>query len=80
MMWPRPYRPALPAEQIGTIFTQGAGSQWDPEVVRHFLACRYDLFAICQGSERVSISNAVENAVNIGRRSPSDFATNGAHG
>jgi putative nucleotidyltransferase with HDIG domain len=33
----RPYRDALPVEEAMHILTQGAGSQWDPEVVKCFL-------------------------------------------
>jgi putative nucleotidyltransferase with HDIG domain len=33
----RPYRDALPQDEAMDILTRGAGSQWDPEIVRCFL-------------------------------------------
>jgi HD-GYP domain-containing protein (c-di-GMP phosphodiesterase class II) len=36
----RPYRPGLPAEKIDAIFREGAGVQWDAEVVAAYFACR----------------------------------------
>src|SRR5438034_5423934 len=38
MMSPRPYRPALPTAQIDAILPDGAGKQWDPIAVEHFMA------------------------------------------
>jgi len=37
MMTDRPYRNALPQSEAVDILTNGAGSQWDPEIVRCFL-------------------------------------------
>ena len=39
MLCDRPYRAALCPQQIEAALTAGAGSQWDGEVIRHFLAC-----------------------------------------
>src|SRR5262249_54169589 len=44
----RSYRPALPADEVDAVLTAGAGTQWDPEVIDHFLACRRELHGICQ--------------------------------
>jgi putative two-component system response regulator len=33
----RPYRPAMPPEQAAQVLRDGAGSQWDPSLVRVFL-------------------------------------------
>jgi HD-GYP domain-containing protein (c-di-GMP phosphodiesterase class II) len=47
MMSSRPYRPALAAARIERIFTDGAGGQWDPDVIRTFMSCceeLYDMF------------------------------------
>jgi HD-GYP domain-containing protein (c-di-GMP phosphodiesterase class II) len=63
MMSPRPYRRAVPARQIDAILEEGAGTQWDPEVVRHFLACRQELYSICQRGIGESVFVAVENAI-----------------
>jgi response regulator RpfG family c-di-GMP phosphodiesterase len=35
----RPYRPGLPVKEALAILEQGAGSQWDPNLVRRFEAC-----------------------------------------
>jgi HD-GYP domain-containing protein (c-di-GMP phosphodiesterase class II) len=44
MMSPRRYRPALAPPQIDALFLQGAGKQWDPTVVEHFMACRHQIY------------------------------------
>jgi HD-GYP domain-containing protein (c-di-GMP phosphodiesterase class II) len=44
MMSSRRYRPALVPPQIDTLFRQGAGKQWDPEIVDHFMACRQHIY------------------------------------
>ncbi|MEX0794302.1 MAG: HD-GYP domain-containing protein [Pirellulaceae bacterium] len=36
----RPYRRGMPDEKVDAIFHAGAGSQWDPQVVEAFFACR----------------------------------------
>jgi HD-GYP domain-containing protein (c-di-GMP phosphodiesterase class II) len=42
MRSPRPYRPPLPKAQVEDILAKGAGKQWDPCVVEHYLAgCPY---------------------------------------
>jgi HD-GYP domain-containing protein (c-di-GMP phosphodiesterase class II) len=64
MMAARPYRPAMPPHRLETIMTQGAGSQWDPHVVAHFMACRQDLYGICQRGIGESLCLAVDHAVN----------------
>jgi HD-GYP domain-containing protein (c-di-GMP phosphodiesterase class II) len=63
MMATRPYRPALPPPQLEAIMTQGAGSQWDPHVVACFMACRQDLYGICQRGIGESLCLAVDHAV-----------------
>jgi hypothetical protein len=40
MMSARRYRTPLTPPQIDVVFTQGAGTQWDPVVVEQFMACR----------------------------------------
>jgi response regulator RpfG family c-di-GMP phosphodiesterase len=44
----RPHRPAQTPAQLEAILIDGAGSQWDPLVVRHFLACRQEIYTIAQ--------------------------------
>lgn len=39
----RPYRCGMPDEKVDAIFRAGAGTQWDPEVVEAFFACRDQL-------------------------------------
>jgi len=50
MMAARPYRSSLNPESINGIFQEGAGTQWDPQIVRVFLDNRKELYAICQQS------------------------------
>jgi HD-GYP domain-containing protein (c-di-GMP phosphodiesterase class II) len=44
MMSPRRYRPARTPPSIDRIFLEGAGKQFDPEVVAHFMACRHEIY------------------------------------
>jgi HD-GYP domain-containing protein (c-di-GMP phosphodiesterase class II) len=66
MMSCRPYRRALPARTIDQIMTEGAGKQWDQDVVRAFMACRQELYQICQKGIGASAAAAVEHAANRG--------------
>jgi HD-GYP domain-containing protein (c-di-GMP phosphodiesterase class II) len=62
----RPYRPALPPDHIDVIMAEGAGSQWDPEIIASFMACRHDLYLICQRGLGDSVFVAVERALAMG--------------
>jgi len=66
MMANRPYRPALPTHRIDTIMSAGAGSQWDPCIIEHFMVCRHELYSICQRGLGDSVFAAVERALNLG--------------
>jgi HD-GYP domain-containing protein (c-di-GMP phosphodiesterase class II) len=48
----RPYRGAISTEQVDAILAEGAGSQWDPVVVNHFMACRQEVYAVRQKDPR----------------------------
>ena len=45
---------------------EGAGSQWDPAIIPHFMACRHELYPICQRGLGDSVFAAVERALNLG--------------
>ncbi|HUG89656.1 MAG TPA: HD-GYP domain-containing protein [Planctomycetaceae bacterium] len=47
----RPYREAMPQEQAEAILRDGAGSQWDREVVAAFFRALDDIHEICVDSE-----------------------------
>ncbi|OHB66541.1 MAG: hypothetical protein A2V70_05310 [Planctomycetes bacterium RBG_13_63_9] len=47
----RPYRQAMPAEDVEEILREGAGSQWDAEIVDAFFRARSDVRALCEASE-----------------------------
>jgi diguanylate cyclase (GGDEF)-like protein len=66
MMSARRYRPALSEARIEQIFREGAGTQWDPHVVKHFLECRHELYAVIQRGLGQSVYFAVERAVGAG--------------
>lgn len=44
----RPYRDGMPFEKAETILRNGAGEQWDPEIVATFLQHREDFHHICR--------------------------------
>ncbi len=62
MLSPRPYRDAMPITKMEAILLQGAGSQWDPSIVDHFMECRDDLYSICFEGSGETIAIAVERA------------------
>ncbi|MBY0525464.1 MAG: HD-GYP domain-containing protein [Gemmataceae bacterium] len=63
MMANRAYRSALPTSRIDAIMTAGAGTQWDPRIIDHFMACRDELYPICQRGIGDSVFLAVERAL-----------------
>jgi hypothetical protein len=63
MMADRPYRRGFPASRIDDVMQAGAGKQWDPAIVRHFMACRHELYAICQKGLGQSVYAAVEGTM-----------------
>jgi len=63
MMAARRYRPALPPARIEAVFAAGAGTQWDPQVIDGFFACRDELYPVCQRGLGQSVYRAVERAV-----------------
>jgi HD-GYP domain-containing protein (c-di-GMP phosphodiesterase class II) len=44
MMSPRRYRGMVTPPHIDTVLVQGSGTQWDPEVVKHFMNCREEIY------------------------------------
>jgi hypothetical protein len=62
----RPYRLAMPTEQVDAILAAGAGSQWDPQVIDHFLACRRELYGFIQKGVGDSVVQAVAEVVKQG--------------
>jgi HD-GYP domain-containing protein (c-di-GMP phosphodiesterase class II) len=63
MMAARPYRAALEPARIDDILRAGAGTQWDATVIEHFLACRHELYPICQRGLGDSVITAVERVL-----------------
>jgi HD-GYP domain-containing protein (c-di-GMP phosphodiesterase class II) len=68
MMAARPYRPALAPERIDAVMQGGAAAQWDPDLVAIFMACRHELYSICQRGLGDSVFAAVERALRLGQR------------
>jgi HD-GYP domain-containing protein (c-di-GMP phosphodiesterase class II) len=67
MMADRPYRRGLPAGRIDAVMLAGAGKQWDPVVIEHFMGCRHELYAICQKGLGQSVCAAVEGTMGARR-------------
>ena len=61
----RPYRPGMAPESVDAILRSGAGVQWDAEVIRHFMACRTELYAIYTKGLGDSMAQAVANVVKV---------------
>ncbi|WP_254513361.1 HD-GYP domain-containing protein [Anatilimnocola floriformis] len=51
----RPYRKGLPFERVDQIFKEGAGKQWDPQVIGAYFSARDDIMTIAQ-NERANLS------------------------
>ena len=58
----RPYRKGIEAERVDQIFREGAGKQWDPEVVAAYFSARPDVTKICS-EERANLTLDVEQWV-----------------
>jgi HD-GYP domain-containing protein (c-di-GMP phosphodiesterase class II) len=71
LMSDRSYRRALPPRQIDEILSSGAGSQWDPSVVTHFMACHDELYPISQRGIGQSVLAAVEHTLQTSADRPS---------
>jgi HD-GYP domain-containing protein (c-di-GMP phosphodiesterase class II) len=65
LMSDRPYRRALPTDRIDAIMSEGAAAMWDPAIVRHFMACRRDLYQVFQRGMGESMVAAVNQAIVI---------------
>jgi hypothetical protein len=59
----RPYRPALAAAAVEQALRDGAGSQWDPQVVEAFLKCKQKVQAIRQRGIGESLRQAIDGAL-----------------
>jgi HD-GYP domain-containing protein (c-di-GMP phosphodiesterase class II) len=62
----RPYRPALTHAEVFAALEQGAGTQWDAEIVGAALRCRHRLIAISQRGLGESLRYAVDAALRTG--------------
>ena len=65
----RPYRNALPLSKVEQTLKDGAGKQWDPEVIAAFMKCKEKLLAIRQRGVGESLRLALDGAL----RSDSDI-------
>jgi HD-GYP domain-containing protein (c-di-GMP phosphodiesterase class II) len=75
MLSSRRYRAALPVERVSEIMSEGAGTQWDPRVVRHFMAARGDIYQIGQQGLGQSVLLAVGHVVGGGSRDDAEPAS-----
>jgi GAF domain-containing protein len=55
----RPYRPGMAVERVDQIFKNGAGQQWDPDVVKAYFAAREEIREIA-GEERANLTLDVQ--------------------
>jgi hypothetical protein len=59
----RPYRSAMPLAEVERRLQEGAGAQWDPEVVAAFVKCRQKVHAIRQRGVGESLRAALDGAL-----------------
>ena len=48
----RPYRKGMSDEEVDQILRDGAGRQWDPEVIDAFFRCRDEIRRLCRGARK----------------------------
>jgi HD-GYP domain-containing protein (c-di-GMP phosphodiesterase class II) len=65
MLSPRPYRQAMPVTKMEAILLEGAGKQWDADIVDQFMNCRDDMYSICFDGAGEIITSAVERAAQV---------------
>ena len=53
----RPYRKGMPEQRIDDIFREGAGKQWDPQVIYAFFSAREDIREIANREPNASDAN-----------------------
>jgi HD-GYP domain-containing protein (c-di-GMP phosphodiesterase class II) len=82
MLSNRPYRPALTPANVETALVEGAGTQWDPEVVAYFLACRHDVFALARrpAAEPANSNGAYAGGVSVASAEAPTVVLRGANG
>ena len=77
----RPYRDAMPYRRVEEILAEGAGTQWDKQVVDAFVRCRDRVHAIRQrgvgDSLRQAIDGALRSSASVLPRVPSFAAVAG---
>jgi HD-GYP domain-containing protein (c-di-GMP phosphodiesterase class II) len=65
----RPYREAMACRRVEEIIVEGAGKQWDRQVVEAFLRCRLKIHAIRQRGVGESLRHAIDGALRKDRSS-----------
>jgi HD-GYP domain-containing protein (c-di-GMP phosphodiesterase class II) len=60
---PRPYRAAMPSEQVEETLRKGAGTQWDEQVVDAFFRCLQRIHAIRNRGVGDSLRRAIDGAL-----------------
>ncbi|RUL88031.1 HD-GYP domain-containing protein [Tautonia sociabilis] len=73
----RPYRRRLSPDQIDRIFRDGAGTQWDPEVVSALFTCRQQVERIRQKGLGDSVMQVVDDT--IGRAEGASILSSSTH-
>lgn len=71
----RPYRDSLPYHRVEAILLDGAGTQWDREVVEAFMNCNQRIRAISKGH----VSGALRQAIETSLQSTLQSGLNGPH-
>jgi HD-GYP domain-containing protein (c-di-GMP phosphodiesterase class II) len=59
----RAYRDSLPFQRVEEVLQQGAGAQWDKQVVDAFMRCRHRIYAIQQRGLGDSLRQAIDGAL-----------------
>ena len=61
MRSPRPHRPAFERAQVDDILASGAGKQWDPLIIDHYLRGRPHFYGYCEPNTESAIERVVQD-------------------
>jgi HD-GYP domain-containing protein (c-di-GMP phosphodiesterase class II) len=59
----RPHRLALASSQVDDILAQGAGTQWDPHIIEHYMVCRPHFHALHESPAQSQVAQNVRDVV-----------------
>jgi HD-GYP domain-containing protein (c-di-GMP phosphodiesterase class II) len=63
MMSNRPHRPGMSPEKIDSVLCEGAGANWDPQVIENFMTCRDEMYRMGRPNLDTSFAEVIGKVV-----------------